>query len=183
MKKQIVVLFAAVIILFQFSSCEKVLAAIFGGVDVTVPDIQITIPVVTGVSPTEVPLGSFSYAFNLDSIIRAKTAGSFGANDVASVKLNQVTINITNADPLNNLANFESVRVSIQSNTNSTPVDIFSASFADVYASVYTSTPASSPQLLSYIKGSSISYIVYGKNRRITTKPLTVTFSVIIRTS
>lgn len=180
MKKILLNFLAVSILLFQLSSCKKIAKALFGGFDQNVPDIQVTLPAVPLVSPFEIPLGSYSYKFNLDSIVRSKTGGVFGANDVSSIKIKQLSININNADPLNNLQNFQSVRVTIKSNTNSTPTELFSVMFPDMYADTFT-TPGNNTELLSYLKGSDIVYDIYGKNRRITTKPLNLVISVIIR--
>lgn len=183
MKKILFALFAVLIIIGGLSSCKKLAAAIFGGTNVVVPDVQVTIPAIVVVSPSELGLGSYSYYFNLDSAVRANTAGIFGAKAVSSIKIKQMTITITNADQLNNLSNFESARVTLQSDVNNTPVEIFSKTFADTYAESVTSTPTNNPELLSYLKGSQIVYNMFGKNRRITTKTLNITVSVILKAS
>lgn len=181
MRKVFISIFASTILLAGFSSCKKLIAAVFGGTDVNVPEVQVTIPAVIAVTSNEISLGSFSFYFNLDSIVKANTAGVFGANAVNSIKVKQVKITITNADQFNNLANFQSARVTLQSNTNTTPAELFSVIFADTYASTYTYTPTNSPELLSYIKGSNISYTIYGKTRRTTNKPLTMVVAVTLR--
>ena len=181
MKKTLIILSATFIMLFAFSSCKKLVSAIFGGFDTTV-DFQVSIPAVPIVSPFELPLGQFSYKFNLDSIVKSNTAGVYNANDVKSIKAKQFNITITNADQLNNVSNFQSVRVTIKSNTNNTPTELFSVSFPDTYATSFT-TAGNDVELLSYLKGSDIIYNMYGKNRRITTKALTIILSVTIRAS
>lgn len=181
MKKTLIALFTTLLLLTGFSSCKKLIAAVFGGTDVNVPEVQVTIPAVIAVSSNEISLGTFSFYFNLDSAVRANTAGVFGANAVNSVKVKRVSITITNPDQLNNLANFQSARVTLQSNTNNTPTELFSATFADTYASTYSYTSTNSPELLSYIKGSNISYTIYGKMRRTTNKPLTMVVAVTLR--
>ena len=100
-------------ILTGFYSCKKLVAAVFGGTDVNAPEVQVTIPTVFIVPPNEMSLGTYSFHFNLDSIVRANTGGIFGANVVNSIKVKQVVVNITNADQVNNLANFESARVTL----------------------------------------------------------------------
>lgn len=162
-------------------SCKKIAAAIFGGFDTTV-DLQVTVPVIPVVAPFEVSLGQYSYKFNLDSVVRAKTGGIYNANDVKSIKIKKLDVAITNADALNNISNFQSVRVTIQSNTNTTPAELFSVTFPDTYATSF-STPGNDVELLSYLKGSDITYNLFGKNRRVTTKPLTITFSITLRAS
>jgi hypothetical protein len=181
MKKILITIFAAFILLVEFSSCKKLVAAIFQGLDVNVPEVQVTIPTVIAVTSNEIPLGNFSFHFNLDSIVKANTAGVFGVNAVSSIKVKQISINITNADQLNNLSNFESARVTLQSNTNNTPTELFSMTFPDTYASSITITPTNSLELLAYLKGSDITYNIYGKMRRITSKPLNMVVSVTLR--
>ena len=181
MKKVIISSFTILIVIALFTSCKKIIAKVFGGTDINVPEVQVTIPAVIALSPNELSLGTFSYNFNLDSIVKANTAGVFGANAVNSVKIKQAVINILNADQLNNFANFKTVRVTLQSNNNTTPVDIISAGFADTYATTFTYVPTNSPELISYLKGSNISYTVYGSLRRTTNKPLTLSLSLTLR--
>lgn len=181
MKKYLFILSSAIIMFWGFSACKKIASAIFGGFD-TVVEFQVSIPAVPLVSPFEVSLGQFTYKFNLDSVVKAKTSGAFGAEDVKSIKVKQFNINIPNADALNNVSNFQSVRVTIQSNTNNTPAELFAVTFPDTYASSFT-TAGNNAELLSYLKGSDIIYHMYGKNRRITTKPLDIIISVTIRAS
>lgn len=172
-----------VIILFLvgFSSCKKIVGAIFQGTDVDAPAVNITIPAVIALSPDEVTLGTYTQSINLDSMVRAKTGGVFGANVVSSVKVKDVTITLANADQFNNISNFKTARVTLQSNTNNTPVQLFSVLLDDTYASTYTFTADNSPELISYLKGSTISYTLYGSIRRITNKPLQMQVNVTLR--
>ena len=181
MKKNLITLSALFIILLSLSGCKKIAAAIFGGFDTSV-DYQISVPIIPVVSPFELPVGQYLYKFNLDSVVRAQTAGIYHASDVKSIKAKQFNITITDADQLNNIANFQSVRVTIHSNTNSTPAELFAVTFQDTYASTF-STAGNNAELLSYLKGTDITYTMYAKNRRITTKPLTIFLSVTIRAS
>ena len=181
MKRLIVLLFTGVIFFAGSSSCKKLIKAVFGGTDVTVPDFQVTIPTIYAVTPYEIPIGSYSFYFNLDSNVRASTAGVFGAKDVNSIKVKQIRINFANADSLNNIANFDSARITVQSTSNNNPLELLGVSFPDSYASTYTYTPTNSPELVSYAKGSTITYNVFGIMRRVTTKPLTMVVSVTLR--
>jgi hypothetical protein len=181
MKKSLITLSTLFIILLSFSGCKKIAAAIFGGFDTNV-DYQISVPIVPIILPVELPIGQYLYKFNLDSIVKAQTAGIYNANDVKSIKAKLFNITITDADQLNNVSNFQSIRVTIHSNTNSTPAELFAVTFPDTYAASF-STPGNNAELLSYLKGSDIVYTMYGKNRRITTKPLTIFLSVTIRAS
>lgn len=181
MKRAIISICAAILLLVTFSSCKKLVAALFGGFETTV-DFQLSIPAIPIVSPSELPLGQYFYKFNLDSIVKAKTAGVFSASDVKSIKVKQFNINIANADQLNNVSNFQSVRVTIQSNTNNAPAELFSVTLPDTYATTFI-TAGNNAELLSYLKGSDITYNMYGRNRRTIVKPLTIILSVVIRAS
>lgn len=181
MRKNLITLSAVFIMILASSGCKKIVAKIFGGFDTSV-DYQISIPIIPAVSPFQLPVGQYVYKFNLDSVVRSQTAGIYNANDVKSIKAKQFNITITDADQLNNISNFQSVRVTIHSNTNNTPAELFSVTFPDIYATTF-STPGNDAELLSYLKGSDITYTMYAKNRRITTKPLTIYLSVTIRAS
>src|SRR5665647_3932646 len=98
MKRVILISLIAATILVNLSSCKKALAAVFGGTDVTVPEFQMTVTQIYIVTPGEIPLGGYSFYFNLDSTVRAKTGGVFGATAVNSIKIKQITIKITNPD-------------------------------------------------------------------------------------
>ncbi len=177
------VLIAIVSLLFVAASfsCKKVIKKAFPGVDAVIPDVTITVPAIPFVFPTESSLGNYPASFNLDSTVKINTSGVFGASDITSVKVKSITITLTNPDPLNNLQNFEYARLQLTSNTNSTPANITTINFPDVYASTITDTPASSPELISYLGGNQIFYNVFGKLRRVTTKSLTMTVSVKVR--
>ncbi|HSN61740.1 MAG TPA: hypothetical protein VLR49_12445, partial [Ferruginibacter sp.] len=58
---------------------------------------------------------------------------------------------------------------------------LFSVLLDDTYASSLTFTPDDSPELLSYLKGNTISYTLYGSIRRITNKPLDMQVNVTLR--
>lgn len=181
MKKSTIVLSISVLILVSIVSCKKIIDKIFPGVDTTVPDIQLTIPIIPLVPPNEITFGTFSTKINLDSTIRANTNGFFGIGAVSSIKVKQIVVSLTNADGLNNLSNFETARVSLVAPNNSIPVDVAALSFPDVNSSSQTFTPTDSPELLDYMKGSEVTYTIYGKARKITTKPLSMAVSVTIR--
>jgi hypothetical protein len=183
MKKLLITFFISLIIVIQYSSCKKIVEAIFSGLDVNIPTFQVTIPTIIGISPNEIALNTVSHQFNLDSIIKANTGGAFSIKNVKAVKIKEVTITLTNADQLNNLSNFESTRLTIQSNSNGTPTELFAINFPDTFASSVTINPTNTPDILSYLNGSTITYTIYGKNRKVTTKPLNMAVSVKVRVS
>ena len=181
MNKKYISFIVIILFVIGFSSCSKIVGAIFGGTDVEVPVVNFSIPVIIVLTPDEITLGTFTQSINLDSLVRSKTGGVFGANVVSSVKVKKVTIILTNADQFNNISNFKSARVTLQSNSINTPVQLFSVLFGDTYASSYTFTADDSPELLSYLNGNTISYTLYGAIRRITNKPLEMLVNVTLR--
>lgn len=181
MRKPLIILTSFFFFGAALLSCKKIVSAIFKGTDINVPSVQITIPVILAVTSNEISLGSFSQQINVDSLVRANTGGVFGINVVSSIKLKEASLSITNADALNNLSNFESVRVTLQSNVNNSPVEIISIIFPDSFASSYSYVPASSTELLPYLKGTTITYNIFGKVRRITSKPLNLVVQVTLR--
>jgi hypothetical protein len=181
MRKILIPVIVFLSILTAFTACRKIVAAVFGGTDINVPATEFTIPVLFAVTPNELLFGSYSQHINLDSAVKANTAGVFGINVVNSIKVKQVSMVIGNPDALNNFSNFETLRVTLTSDTQNTPVEFFAASFPDTYSSTYLFAPTNSPELLPYLGGSRITYNIYGKNRRITSKPLTVQVNVTLR--
>ncbi|HVZ98052.1 MAG TPA: hypothetical protein VG847_14320 [Chitinophagaceae bacterium] len=179
--KKLLLFFFSGLTLLSFTSCKKAIAVIFGGTEVTTPVISDTIPVIPYVLPAEVELGRYTFDFNLDSNVRANTAGIFGANAVNSIKLKQFIFQITNGDTLNNIANLETARIELTSNSDPTPAEILNTTIADSTAYTYTYTPVTTPELLAYAKGTKLTYIIYGKVRRVTTKPLLFSVYAILK--
>lgn len=181
MKKHSLIVLSFCCLFAAFTSCKQIVNAIFSGADITVPDITIAVPAVPFVFPQEVQLGSFTQRFNLDSAIRANTAGTFGVGVVSSIKIKTVTITLVNGDDNNNLSNFESTRVTLSSSSVSTPTNLINFNFPAVNSNSLTVTPTDSPELLPYLKGLDLTYQVFGKSRKTTSKALTMKVSVVVR--
>ncbi len=181
MKNKIFYCLAIVSFIAALSSCKKIVAAVFPGTDVNIPAAEFTVPILLSVSPNELSFGSFTQRVNLDSVVRANTGGVFGINVVSSIKLKQVAISLANADALNNLSNLESARVTLISDINTNPVELFNVSFPTENLSTYNFAPTTSVELLPYLKGNSVTYNVFGKNRKITSKPLQMQVAVTLR--
>ncbi len=153
-------------------SCNKIRDAIFPGVEVELPAFQFSVPPIPIVVSNEVSLGTFSMAFNLDSIVRAKTGGAFGIGAVNSIKIKKMNIALLDGDANNNLSNFESTRFSFSSNTKTDAVEIIKINFADTPSYSITVEPENSPELIGYLSGSQINFNLSGKTRRTTQKAL-----------
>ncbi len=173
MKKIFAIAAVAIVMLTTITACRKLITKIFNGFDAEVPTIQFTLPAIPLAPPQEVPLGTFTQYFNLDSTIKANTDSTFGAKDVSSITIKKIDFSILDADQNNNLANFESARFTFSSNSKANPVEIASAIFPDTYATntTYTS-PGNAPELKPYLTGTELYYNVYGKARRTTSRPL-----------
>jgi hypothetical protein len=181
MKKIILTLTVVVLLVTLVSSCKKTVTQLFPGIDAQVPDVVITVPPIPFVIPGEISLGTYSTTFNMDSIIRANTAGVFNANDVSSVKVKTITIAVLNGDNLNNLSNFNYARLTLSSNSNAAEAEIVTINFPQQETHTITVSPTNSPDLRSYLNGNQLEYNVYGQLRRITTKTMDVRVSVTVR--
>ena len=159
-------------------SCSKIKDAIFPLLDINLPSFQFSVPAIPIVLGSEASLGSFDVNFNLDSIIKANTAGAFGAGAVSTIKVKKIAVSLTNADAANNLANFESARFTFSSNAKATPVEIATFSFPDTFSTTNTAEPVNSPELKEYLSGTKLTYTLYGKARRTTSKPLNFNVAV-----
>ena len=181
MKKLFVPVLIAALIFAGLASCKKIIKKIFQGIDADVPVVSVTLPPIPIVLPVEVPFLPIAQRFDLDSTVRANTGGTFGAEDVSSIKIKQIVFDLSNADSLNNISNFESVRVTLKSNANPQTIEIAAITFPDTYAAAYTYKPDNSPELRPYLNGTELIYIVYGKLRKATTKSLGLSIKVTLR--
>lgn len=181
MRKLFIPVLIVALIIAVASGCKKIIRDIFQGIDADVPAFSVPIPAIPFAPPVELPLGSFSQQFNLDSTVRANTNNIYGAGDVSSVKVKQIVFTLSNPDTLNNISNFESARFTFSSNTKTDTITIASITFPDTYAATYTYTPVNSPELKPYLNGTILYYNAYGKLRRRTTKELTLNLLVTLR--
>ncbi len=182
MKKAFLAISVTALVVSSLSSCKKIIDKIFSGIDARAPNYTISIPAIPAilVGP-ELPGAQVTRPFNLDSIIRANSGGAFGVNDVKSVKVKSITINVPDADNENRLGNFEYTKVRLSSPANSTPVEFASFNFADTATNSITVTPTNPPELLPYLKGSEVTYQSVGKARRPTNKTLTFVVALTLR--
>lgn len=179
MKKLI---FFSLIILIG-SSCKKTIQSVvepFKGFDATLSTVEFDLPAIPFAPPIEVQLGQFPQHFDFDSLVKANTGGTFSAADIVSVKLKNMSVKITNSDATNNLGNFESARFTFFSNAITTPVEVASISFPDAVADSINFTPTNPAELKGYLAGKELTYNVYGKMRRTTSKSLHLRVNTIV---
>jgi hypothetical protein len=185
MRKVIGCVLLVLVIAAGITGCKKIINSIFPGVDADVPAITVNVPIINfspyPVPANEIPVGTFTEAFNLDSIVRAKTGGSYGAGDVGTVQIKQINFSLANSDDQNNLSNFKSVRFTFTSNSRTDTANIGTINFPDSTMSAYTFIPTNSPDIRPYLNGSQITSNVYGQLRRYTNKALTMTVNITMK--
>jgi hypothetical protein len=160
------------------SGCKDIREKMLPSFTVNIPAINLTIPALPFKQDKEVPVGALKAHINMDSTIRANTGGTFGAGAVSSVKIKKIVFLLQNADAENNLSNFESGRMRIYSDNDTSATDIASINFPQVYSDSLTVTPMNSPDISNYLRGSALSYNIFWKNRRVTSKKLNLAIRV-----
>lgn len=158
----------ALVLMFSGCTCNQIKEKLLPSFNVNIPDINLTVPPLPKVLNEEIPVGALKTHINMDSTIKANTAGTFGANSVHFVKVQKLVVRLSNADKANNLSNFESARMRIYSDTAST--DIAVIKFPENFSDSITVIPFQSPDISNYLRGTSLNYNLYWKNRKITRK-------------
>jgi hypothetical protein len=159
-------------------NCNQIKEKLLPTFTVDIPEIKLAVPPLPKVVNKEIPVGALKTHINMDSAIRANTNGVFGASAVHFVKVKKVLIKATNADAKNNLSNFESARMTIYSDTAST--EIANIKFPLTFTNSVTVTPEQSPDISNYLRGTTLAYNVYWKNRKVTKKFLKLTVTVTV---
>lgn len=170
MKKAVMNLIISV---FIFAGCgsnqvKEIKEKLLPTFNVNIPDINLTVPPLPKVLKEEIPVGALKTHINMDSTIKAYTAGTFGANSVHFVKVKKLVVKLSNADKANNLSNFETARMRIYNDTSST--DIAVIKFPESFSDSITVIPPASPDISNYLRGTTLNYNLYWKNRKITRK-------------
>ena len=98
--------------------------------------------------------------------------GVFGVDILKQVNPEEITLSLLNADELNNLANFENLKVQVTTSNNSEPIVIASMANPNTYSESVNLTVDKTKQLLDLLKASSVHYQAIGKARRPTLKQL-----------
>jgi hypothetical protein len=165
--KRIIFLFILVTVV---ASCQNIQEKLLPTFTVSIPPIRLKVPPLPFVPAEEIPVGALKTRINMDSAIRANTANTFGANAVHTVTVKEITLKTVGADEVNNLSSFESARIKIFSDTSE--VEIAAFTFPEVVSDSFTVIPSVKPDIAAFLKGETLSYNLYWKNRRPTTKPI-----------
>ena len=177
MKKLFLSFSVASILVFSMSSCEKVKDKVFPSFETSGGTVLIEVPVVTNTT-TEQEIDATTMSLNIDSTIKANTDGKFSISNANSIKVRDITLTVLNGDEQNNISNFETAKLSISSNSNTTPAVIASANLADVNQPAVIN--GNDTEIKTYLQGSQITYKVSGKARRATTKELQLAVAVVL---
>ena len=157
-------------------SCTKLASLLNYDLMLNTGSVKVVIPPYSDTS-SMITLGSGTNSYNVDSFIKANTAGVLGVSNIKSVKLSSCTLTIEtrHATSTNNFANIKSCTASFYSNSNTTPYSISLANIPDS-SSTYLSLPVDSTKDLSgYISGTTFTYSLAGKLRRATTDTIICT--------
>lgn len=181
--KRLMIVCATVLIVVNLFSCnqetkKEIKKKLLPAFNVNIPDINLSIPPIAFISSQEIPVGALKTPINLDSTIRANSAGMLGASAVTSVTVKKIVIKLKNASQANNLANFESARMRIYSNNDTAAADIANINFPNVYSDSLGVTPENRPEISNYLKGSQLGYNLFWKNRRTTSKFLNLVVKI-----
>ena len=155
-----------------YSSCSKIAALIRAqAISFTATDLTFNIPVTTDTA-TVTSIGSGTFTYNIDSLIRAQTANQLGLANIDTFTLTSCTLTVQNPDDNNNVANFESANPANMGSISNNP---------DVYGTTLNVPVNASVNLTTYVSPSGVTtfnYSVTGKARRATTKVLNVAMHV-----
>jgi hypothetical protein len=166
MQKVTVILFGFLLVVL--AACQQVKEKLLPAFSVNIPPIKLSVPPIPFVSPKEIPIGILRTPINLDSTIKANTAGTLGAQSVHFVKVKSIVINLPEATKSNNLSNFEHARMVIASDTASQEIAVIS--FPTTFTNSLTVEPANNADILRFLKGEQLTYNLYWKNRKPTTR-------------
>jgi hypothetical protein len=174
MKKTILAFSAITVLSVLGASCEKAKDVLFPSFETDGGTVELSIPVISSTA-AEATLGSTTVHFDLDSAIKANTAGQFSINNAESIKLKNVILSVLNGDDESNISNFETAKVTLSSNSKSTPAVIATANLLDVDQPNVIN--GNGIELKEYLKGDMLTYMVAGKARRATKKALDLRIS------
>lgn len=160
-----------------FQSCTKLAQKLNFNLAMQTETVQVSIPPTQG----SFSVGPVSTYYNVDSFVKANTAGQLSAANITSIQVTSAVLTVNNPTPSNNVANFQSASASFYSNTDNTPYTLSITDNPDVYSTTL-SIPVDQKELAGYI-GNTFNYTFAGTLRRPTTTTLncTVTFTYSVK--
>jgi len=175
MRKVVLSACVASAMILGFSSCEKVKDKVFPSFETNGGTVHLSVPAISTVN-NNVAFDETTIVFNLDSAIKAYSAGKFSISNAESVKIKTVTVDV-DGDDQNNISNFSHVTIKVSSNSNTTGAVIVDADLMDVDQPNVIN--GNNVELKGYLTGNQITYTISGKLRRATTVELPLTLDVV----
>ena len=178
MRKKIILSAIAIVgCIYAFNSCSKLAQQLAQGITWTGVDETITVPIVNDTAMhTSIGTGSFSY--NLDSLIKNKTNNALGLSNVDTFEFTSCTLTILGPDSNNNFQNFQLAQATFSTNANTTAATIGEVdNNPDTYSATLSLPVNNSVNMKSYLNPVGITtfnYTLAGKMRKATTTALTV---------
>lgn len=164
----------AIAAIFTFSSCSKIKEAMQRDIAISPTGVTFTVPIITSLN-AGTTIGTVPVTMDLDALIKAQ-ASKFGIDNVKNVKITGLKIKLNDSDATNNFANLESLSATIKANGQSDVVVAAVTNNADAEKSELTiPITQGNAELKGFVTSTSFSYILAGKARRVTTKPLSAT--------
>jgi hypothetical protein len=123
----------------------------------------------------QVEWNAASVTYNIDSLIKDKTGGALGFANIDTVKLTNITLSLSDADADNNFGNFQNAATAFNTNINTTPYTLANITNNPSSYSTSLTLPLidKNKNLRPYFgSGMTFGYILLGKLRKATTKPL-----------
>lgn len=185
MKKVIIALSTLALTSTFVVSCsikDKILDAVFTAFTAKVADYDVTVPAINNTTLYQT-INDQTVQFDLDSAIKAETSDQFSLDNINTVTAEEIILTLNGSgseapDANNNFANFEKVKVTIYSNSNTTPISFEVTNNPDNYATTLSIPLDKTVNLKSYLTGKTFFYNVSAKARRETTHPLRVNVAV-----
>ena len=185
MKKLVLPVVVATLVICAVASCKKTVKAIFPGAESDLPEVVQTMPAIDsvkiGTTVISVPLHTpyslprIIQHFNLDSIVKVNTGNNFGAADITSVKVKSFRLKIVQyGDSANNLANFECASFNFSSSTKSDAIKVATVNFVDAFTLEKVISGDGTPELRPYLDGTELYYDISASLRRHTKKSIKI---------
>ena len=165
-----------VVLFLLVAGCTDVRQKLLPVFEVSIPAISLKVPPIPFVAAEEIPLGAMEVRVNLDSAIRANTAGVFGADAVHNVSVKRITIATAHSNAKTNLSNFETARIKIFSDT--AEHELAFITFPDSAVDSISIQPGDPMDISMFLKQPTLSYNLYWKNRKPIEKPINIKVTI-----
>lgn len=169
----IIVFFLAITLLSCNKAKEKIVATFIANC----ADEYFTVDVVTN-TDTMGLIGTKSIQLNIDSLIKAETHGLFNVSSVTTFNLKEFKLTLLNPDTANNFANFELGSVYFNTNTAPAPIILCYGPNLDIFSYVWIIPTINSGNMKNYLNGNLLTYNIYAKARRPTSKQLAIKMTI-----